>query len=154
MTALAATALWLQPVLLTALALRVAAGEADAPWLVLGALIAPLVALLAPSRRRPERGAARRRRHRRGAGRRCSPPTSLVAADAAALLGGAPWQGVALAAAVVALLVSRWPDAARAGAPALVLGVVALLLPLGAVAVGDGSAPWTAWSRGGLRGRR
>ena len=74
----------------------------------------------------------------------------LVAADAAALLGGAPWQGVAFA-AVVALLVVAWPDAARAGAPALVLGVVALLFPLGAVAVGSASAPWSAWIRASAR---
>ena len=76
----------------------------------------------------------------------------LVAGDAAALLGGAPWHGVACA-AVVALLVVAWPDTARAGAPALVLGVVALLLPLGAVAVGVGSAPWSAWTAP-PRGRR
>src|SRR5258706_9851820 len=41
MTALAAAAVWLQPVLLAALALRVAAGAPDAPWLALGALVAP-----------------------------------------------------------------------------------------------------------------
>jgi hypothetical protein len=47
-TALTAVALWLHPALVAVLALRVAAGEPDAPWLALGALIAPLVALLAP----------------------------------------------------------------------------------------------------------
>ena len=51
MTALAAAAVWLQPVLLTAVALRVAAGDAEAPWLALGALVAPLIALLAATRR-------------------------------------------------------------------------------------------------------
>jgi hypothetical protein len=45
-----AAALWLQPALVGALALRVAAGEADAPLLVLGALLAPLIALLARPR--------------------------------------------------------------------------------------------------------
>jgi hypothetical protein len=149
MTALAAMALWLHPVLLTALALRVAAGEADAPWLVLGALIAPLVALLAPSRRPLERGGPAA--IATGAVLAVLLAADfLVAGDAAALLGGAPWQGVACA-AVVALLVVAWPDTARAGAPALVLGVVALLLPLGAVAVGDGSPPWSAWIRAASR---
>ena len=149
MTALAAMALWLHPVLLTALALRVAAGEADAPWLVLGALIAPLVALLAPSRRTLERGGPAA--IATGAVLAVLLAADfLVAGEAAALLGGAPWQGVACA-AVVALLVVAWPDTARAGAPALVLGVVALLLPLGAVAVGAGSAPWSAWTRAASR---
>ena len=50
MSALAAIAAWLQPALVVALAFRVTAGEADAPWLALAALIAPLVALLAPGR--------------------------------------------------------------------------------------------------------
>ena len=149
MTALAAIALWLHPVLLAALALRIAAGEADALWLALGALIAPLVALLAPSRRTPERGGL--------AGIATGVVLTvllaanfLVAGDAAALLGGASWQGVAFA-AVVALLVVAWPDTARAGAPALALGMVALLLPLGAVAVGAGSAPSSAWTRAASR---
>jgi len=149
MTALSAVALWLHPALLVVLALRIAAGEPDAPWLALGALIAPLVALLTPSRRVLER-------HRLGGAITgvvlilLLAADFLVAADAAALLGGAPWQGVAFA-AVVALLVVAWPDAARAGAPALVLGVVALLFPLGAVAVGAASTPWSAWSRGSAR---
>jgi hypothetical protein len=149
MTALAAIALWLHPVLLAALALRIAAGEADALWLVLGALIAPLVALLAPSRRAPERGGP--------AGIATGVVLTvllaanlLVAGDAAALFGGAPWQGIVFA-AVVALLVVAWPDTARAGAPALALGMVALLLPLGAVAVGAGSAPSSAWTRAASR---
>jgi hypothetical protein len=133
MTALSAVALWLHPALLVVLALRIAAGEPDAPWLALGALIAPLVALLAPSRRVLER-------HWLGGA-----ITSvvlilllaadfLVAADAAALLGGAPWQGVAFA-AVVALLVVAWPDAAaRAARAGARRGRAAV--PLGAVAVG------------------
>jgi hypothetical protein len=148
-TALTAVALWLHPALLAALVLRVAAGEPDAPWLALAALIAPLVALLAPSRRGPER----RRPSAVIVGAVLTlllAADFLIAADAAALLGGAPWQGVACA-AVIALLVVAWPDAARAGAPALALGLVALLFPLGAVAVGTGSAPWTAWMRGSAR---
>jgi hypothetical protein len=148
-SALTAIALWLHPALLAVLALRVAAGEPDALWLALGALIAPLVALLMPSRRGAERS-------RPGAIVTGVVLTLLlaadflVAADAAALLGGAPWQGVAFA-AVVALLVVAWPDAGQAGAPALALGVIGLLFPLGAIAVGTASAPWTAWIRASAR---
>ncbi len=149
MTTLAAAAVWLQPVLLTVLTLSVAGGHAEAPWLALGALIAPLVALLAPARR--------------AAGPN---PVSIaataivvtlvlaadlvVAGDAAALLGVAPWHGVVLAAALV-LLAPLLPAGSRITAPALVLAAVALLLPLGAVALRTGVAPWTAWSHGGLR---
>jgi hypothetical protein len=149
MTALAAAAVWLQPVLLAVLTLRVAAGHAEAPWLALGALVAPLVALLAPARR--PAGA--------------NPVTAaaaviaitlvlaadlVVVADTAALLGAAPWHGVA-AAAALALLAAVLPAAPRISAPALVLAAVALLLPLVAVALRTGVAPWTAWSHGGLR---
>src|SRR5262249_453679 len=148
-TALTAVALWLHPALLAMLVLHVAAGEPDAPWLALGALTRPLVALLAPIRRGPGR--------RRPAAVIVGAVLTLllaadflVAADAAALLGGAPWQGVACA-AVVALLVVAWPDAARAGAPALALGLIALLFPLGALPVGTATAPWTAWVHGSAR---
>ena len=149
MTALAATAGWLQPVLLTALILRVTAGDADAPWLVLGALIAPLVALLVPARRPAETNPV--------AAVVAAIAVALVlagdfvlAADAATLLGGAPWLGVALAAAV-ALLLPVLPAARRLGLPALVLAGVAMLLLLAAVALRTGATPWTAWSHGGLR---
>jgi hypothetical protein len=149
MTALGAAAVWLQPVLLTVLTLRVAGGHAEAPWLALGALVAPLVALLAPARRpagpNPVATAA------------AAITVTLVlaadfvvAGDAAALLGVAPWHGVALAAALV-LLAPLLPAAPRIAAPALVLAAVALLLPLGAVALRTGVTPWTAWSHGGLR---
>jgi hypothetical protein len=141
--------IWLQPALLAVLALRVARGEADAPWLLLGALISPLVALLASGRRRV----------------RANPVAAvaaavaitallgadfLLAADAASLLGGAPWQGV-LAAAALALLVPLSPSAGRLGTPALGLGAAALLLALVAVTLTMATAPWTAWSHGGLR---
>src|SRR4051812_37311453 len=49
-SALASVAAWLQPVLVAALAFRVAAGTPDAPWLGLAALVAPLVALVAGAR--------------------------------------------------------------------------------------------------------
>jgi hypothetical protein len=149
MSALAAVTVWLQPVLLTTLALRVAAGDADAPWLALGALIAPLVALLAPADRRDD----------------CNPVATtaasiavtvvlaadfVVVADAATLLGGAAWQGVVLAAGL-ALLLPLLPAARRLSTPVLALVAIALLLPLAAVALRTGAAPWTAWSHGGLR---
>jgi hypothetical protein len=148
MTALAAAAVWLQPVLLASLALRVTAGDADAPWLALGALVAPLVALLGP----PVRPAAN--------------PVARVAAavavtlvlaadfvvvgDAATLLGLTPWLGVALAAAL-AWLVPLLPGARQAHPLALTAAATALLLPLLSVAMTSGAAPWTAWSHGGLR---
>lgn len=149
MTPVSAAAVWLHPVLLTVVALRVAAGDADAPWLALGALIAPLVALLVPARRSV-----------------AANPVAVVAAalavtlvlaadfvivaDAATLLGGAPWHGVVPAAAL-ALLVSRLSPSRRLVGPALAVGAAALALPLAIVAGTMGAAPWTAWSHGGLR---
>src|SRR4030095_876822 len=61
----------------------------------------------------------------------------VLAADAATLLGAAPWLGVGLCAAVAPLL--------------LVLAAVSMLLLLAAVALRTGATPWTAWSHGGLR---
>ena len=150
MTALAAAAVWLQPVLLAVLTLRVAAGAADAPWLALGALVAPLVAMLAPPRRltgpNPIAAAAAAI-----AVTLVLAADFVIAADAAALLGAAPWHGVALAATLV-LLAPLLPAAPRISAPALALAAVALLLlPLAVIAPRAGAAPWTAWSHGGLR---
>lgn len=141
-------AIWLQPALLAALALRVAAGEADGPWLVLGALIAPLVALLGPARRPPAPDPVATAAAAAAVVALLA-VNFLLAVDAVTLLGGAPWQGVILA-AVLAVLAPLSP-ARRLGAPALVLGLVALVLPLGAVALATATAPWTAWSRGSLR---
>ena len=149
MTALAAAAVWLQPVLLTVLALRITGGDAEAPWLTLGALIAPLVALLAPARRRA------------GANPVAVVAAALaltivlaadfvVAADAAALLGGAPWHGVGLAAGFV-LLVPLLPAPRWIGAVAPAVAAAALVLPLAAIALTMSTAPWTAWSLGSLR---
>jgi hypothetical protein len=144
-----AVAIWLQPVLLAALALRVAAGEADAPWLVLGALVAPLIALLAPARRRTTVGpVAAVAAAVAVVGLLAA--NFLLAADAAALLGVTPWLGV-VAAAALALLAPLSPAASRLAPPALVLGAAALVLSLGAVTLATATAPWTAWSRGGLR---
>ena len=149
MTALAAAAVWLQPVLLATLALRVAAGDADAPWLALGALIAPLVAVLAPVRRRsgsnPVAAVATA-----AAVTLILAADFVVAADAATLLGAAPWLGVTAAATLV-LVVALLPGARLGSTPVLAVAAGALLLPLVSVALTTGTAPWTAWSRGGLR---
>ena len=144
-----AVAAWLQPALVAALALRVAAGEADAPWLVLGALIAPLVAALRPARRPTGPNPV-------GAVASALAVTVLLtadfvlAADAAALLGGAPWQGVAVAAAL-ALLTPLSSASRRLTAPALTLAAAGLLLPLGAVALSTATPPWAAWTRSSQR---
>jgi hypothetical protein len=144
-----AAALWLQPALVGALALRVAAGEADAPLLVLGALLAPLIALLA----RPRPAAA------------ANPVATMaaavavvvllaanfsLAADAATLFGGAGWHGV-VAAAGLAVLLPLVSPARRLDAPLVILGAAALVLPLVAVTVATATSPWAAWSRGGWR---
>jgi hypothetical protein len=149
MTALLAVAAWLQPVLLAALALGVAAGDAEAPWLVVGALIAPLIALLAPGGRPV------------GANPVAAVAGALavvlvlaadfiVLGDAAALLGAAPWHGIAPAVAL-ALLAPRLPAARILVTPALALATTALVLSLAAVGVTNGVAPWTAWSEGARR---
>ena len=149
MTALTAAAVWLQPVLLTTLALRVTGGDADAPWLALGALIAPLVALLAPA----SRASAPNPVARAAAAIAIAfilAADFVVAADAAILLGVAPWLGVVLAAAV-ALLVPLLPGARRTSALVVAGAAGALLLPLVSMALTTATAPWTAWSRSGLR---
>jgi hypothetical protein len=111
--------------------------------------VAPLVALLLPARRRvtpdPVAGVAVA-----GAVSLLLAANFLLAADVAALLGGAPWQGVAVAAAL-ALLMPLSASARHAAAPALALGTAALLLSLGALTLDTATAPWTAWSQGGLR---
>ena len=105
MSALAAVAAWLQPALVLALVFRTSAGAPDAPWLALGLLIAPLVALLADARP-AERNAVT-------AAAAAVTVTLLlaanlvVAADGAVLLGGSRWLGVALGAAL-ALTVGAW----------------------------------------------
>jgi hypothetical protein len=149
MTALAAVGVWLQPVLLAALAVSVTAGDAAAPWLALGALVAPLVALLAPEARAADLNVVARAAVA-VAITLVLAADFLIAADAAALLGSAPWLGVVLAAAL-AMLVPLLPGARRAGAAAVALAAVALLLPVVAFALTTGTPPWTAWSRGAAR---
>lgn len=149
MTALAAVAVWLQPVLLAAVVVSVTGGDAAAPWLALGALVAPLVALLAPEIR-PARVDPVTRAAVALAVTLVLASEFVLAADAAALLGRAPWLGVLLVAAL-ALLVPLLPGARRASAAALALAVIAFALPLVSIALATGTAPWAAWSRAGLR---
>ena len=148
MSALAAIAAWLQPALVVALAFRVTAGEADAPWLALAALVAPLVALLAPGRPSASGPVA---------GAVVAVVVTLllaadflVAAEAATLLGAPRWQGVALA-ALPAVVIVAWPPVRRVWPAALAAAVVALLLVPAAVALAAGGAPWAAWHRSGQR---
>jgi hypothetical protein len=140
MSALSAVAVWLQPVLLAGLVVGVTAGDPAAPWLALGVLVAPLVALLAPPARLADVNLVARTA--------VAVAVTLVlaadfvlAADAAALLGAAPWLGVLLAAAL-ALLVPLLPGARRTSAPMLTMAVAALLLPLVSVALTTRTAPW------------
>lgn len=149
MTALAAAAVWLQPVLLAVLVLRVAAGAADAAWLALGVLVAPLVALLVPGRRTWGLGPVTRAALA-GAVTLVLAADLVVAADVALLLGASPWLGVA-AGAALALVVPLLPGAARVSPVGLALVALALLLPLVSIAATTATPPWTAWSRGALR---
>jgi len=149
MTALAAAAVWLQPVLLAALALRIAAGAADAAWLALGAIVAPLVAMLAAGRRATDLGPIAR------AALAVSATVLLaadlvVAADVATLLGATPWLGV-LAAGALVLVVPLIPGARHASPVLLAIVAIVLLLPLVSIGATTRTAPWTAWSRGALR---
>jgi hypothetical protein len=149
MTALGAAAVWLQPVLLAGLIVGVTAGDPAAPWLALGVLVAPLVALLAPEARLAHVNPVARV----ALGVAVTLVLSadfVLAADAAVLLGAAPWLGVLLAAAL-ALLLPLLPGARQSSAPMLALAAGALLLPLISVALTTGAAPWTAWSRGSVR---
>ena len=146
--AIEAVAAWLQPVLVVALAFRVTAGEADAPWLALAALIAPLIALLAPGRApavNPVTGAVAA-----VTVTLLLAADFLVAGDAATLLGAPRWQGVALA-ALPAVVIAAWPPARRLSPGALAAAAVLLLVAPAAVALAAGGAPWAAWHRNGLR---
>jgi hypothetical protein len=150
MTALAAAAVWLQPVLLAALALRIAAGAPDAAWLPLGALVAPLVAMLAANRRVADLGPIAR------AALAVSVTVLLaadlvVAADLATSLDATPWLGV-VAAGALALVVPLIPGARQASPLLLAIVATVLLLPLVSIGATTRTAPWTAWSRGALRG--
>jgi hypothetical protein len=136
-------AAWTTPALLALVTSRVASGHAEAPWLVILLVIAPLVALL-----RPRVTVV------------LNPATRLVTlvvvglvvwanvlvfADVASTLGGARWHGAVLAAALT-LLVTLWPAADRARTAVLGAGVACILVAIVAAAVATGRTPWSAWS--------
>lgn len=141
--ALGRLAAWLSPVLFGAVAARVFAGDPGAPLLVLGALVAPLVALLVERGRYP-RGAL--------AGFACVVGIGLVLwanvaflAEVARALGMARWPAVALAVPVVALppLAS---GVARRRAALVALGVGALVAAVAVIGATLGTSPRGAWA--------
>jgi hypothetical protein len=142
MTALRGIAAWTAPVLLGAVATRVAAGAPDAPLLVLAAVVAPLVALLQP----PVVEAP----HAVSAAAVVVSATLVLAAsllplgDAALLLGARRWQGVAVAAALV-LLLTLTPGGRGWRVAALAVGGVAVMLCLVALGSAIALSPWSAW---------
>jgi hypothetical protein len=142
MTALRGIAAWTGPVLVGALATRVAAGAPDAPLLVLAAVVAPLVALLQPR--------VVESPHVVSAGAAVVSATLILAAslmplgDAALLIGGHRWHGVVLAAAVV-LLLTVSPRGHGWRVAALVLGGCALVFALATLASATTLSPWDAW---------
>jgi len=142
MIALHGIAAWTGPVLVGAVATRVAAGAPDAPLLVLAVVVAPLVALVQPR--------VAETPHVVCAAAAAVSATLVLAAslvplgDAALLLGARRWHGVALA-AVLALLLTLTPGRHGWRLAALAAGGGALLLVLGVLASGTARAPWDAW---------
>lgn len=136
-----AVALWTAPAVLAPAAGLTFEGAADAPLVMLVALLAPLVTLLGPL---PTT--------------RTGPASALVVAavvvmvlganllvlgDAAAVLGVERWRAVAVVAAAWVVGAGAVPRRWRAGA--LVLGLAGLATPLVIVAMAIGAAPWDAW---------
>lgn len=147
MTTVGAVAAWTTPVLFSVVVARVFVGAPEAAVLALATLLAPLLALVAPSPRAP--------------GPR-SPVATLssmasvglvlwanlaVIGDAAALLGGPRAYGVVGAAAVasVAALLPRGRLVGGWTAGALLVGLGGLLAGLVAFGATAHAAPWTAW---------
>ena len=142
MTALRGLAVWTGPVLVGTLTTRVAAGTPDAPMLVLAAVVAPLVALLQPRGDDAPHVVS-------AAATSVSAALILAASllplgDAALLLGGRRWQGVALAAALV-LLPVLLPEVNRWRTAALAVGAAALVVALLMLGAATARAPWDAW---------
>jgi hypothetical protein len=142
MTALRGLAAWTGPVLLGAVATRVAAGAPDAPLLVLAAIVAPLVALVQP--RLAEAPHVISAAAVAVSGALVLAASLVVLGDAALLLGARRWHGIVVAAALALLLTlpargHAWRLAALAG------GGAALALTLALVAHGTARAPWDAW---------
>lgn len=144
MTALRALAAWTSPVLIGALATHVCAGDPDAPFLVLAAAVAPLIALL-----RPPRTAVLAAHPVITAGLAGSIALMvwanlLLLGEAASLLGGRRWPGVVLGGAL-ALLVAVTPGLQAWRGATLAVGGAALVASLAVAGAAAGVAPWTAW---------
>jgi hypothetical protein len=144
MSALRALGAWASPVLIGAVAAHVCAGDPDAPFLVLAAALAPLMALL-----RPPCATAPPRHVVITAALALSLALMvwanlLLLGEAASLLAGRRWPGVALG-AVLALLVAVTPRLQAWRAVTLATGGAALLAALTLASVAAGVAPWTAW---------
>ncbi|MBI1846557.1 MAG: hypothetical protein HYR86_06260 [Candidatus Rokubacteria bacterium] len=149
MTALHGPAAWCGPALLVGIAWQAFSGEAVAPLTVLGAAVAPLLALLAP----------------RAVGGGLDRSLALAALATLALLlwanclavadlarahGSAP--RLAVAAAALALLAVSHPRVARLGRLLVPAGLVALGVTLAGLALAAGAPPWAAWARVASRG--
>lgn len=134
---------WTSPVLFGAVATAVFAGDPGGPILVLGAGVAPLVAVLAGGGRGP---------HGPLAGFACVVGVALVLwaniallAEVAGGFGLRRWQAVAIAAPLVALPpLAAWTERRRLPLVAIALGVLGAAL----VVVGTtlGATPWAAWA--------
>ena len=149
MSGVRAVAAWPGPALVAGVVAAVAAGAPAGPVLVLGAAVAPLLALLQPAR-------AAATRH---------PVTVAIAglvaalvlsahlaalADTAALVGARRWHAIVLAAALT-LLVTLMPNAGRRPGLAPLIGGGALLLVLVTAGASTGLAPWGAWAAAAAR---
>src|SRR5262249_43620649 len=149
MSALRVAAAWPGPALVAIVIAAVATGTAVAPTLLVGVAIAPLLALVQPSRaalpRHPVMLAIAA-----AIAALLSWAHLAVLADAATLLGASRWHACALAAAL-ALVATLVPNAERWRGAALVLGGAALLLALIAAGTALERAPWTAWQDAAAR---
>lgn len=146
MTTVGAVAAWTTPVLFTVVVARVFGGAPDAPLLVLLTLLAPLVALVAPS---PDAAP-----QRTVVTLSCLASAGLVLwanvtviGDAANLLGSPRAYGVvaAVALAAIATFVPRGRVAAEWSTGALLVALAGVLVALVALGATARAAPWAAW---------
>jgi len=141
--ALGRLATWTSPVLFGAIAARVFSGDPGGPLLVLGVLVAPLLALLAERGSHPGRPLG---------GLACVVGIGLVLwanvallVDAARPLGVERWHVVVLAVPVL-VLPSLAPRVARRRAMLMAIALGLLVAVLGTLGATLGASPWTAWA--------
>jgi hypothetical protein len=142
-SALDIVAAWLAPVVLVTVAARVFTGSAEAPLLALGVAVVPLLALVTP----PLRIASTN-----GPGALAGVVAiglcvwaNLLALGEVAVVLSIPRAPAVAAIAALALALTIHPALRHVRRPALVLGVVALMVPVAATALADGW-PWKAWA--------